>query len=314
MARVGELVEGWNVSGSASELERDLALELLREIYSEIKFSEKGPAAGEVPLLRRGGCEADGVVVADECSQASSPPAPAVIDETVLEGEDCQMPEPEVTTPSAVPAATPPKEGNREPETETEPELEPEPTIIPRRVDPKVIRSLYGTEDEEVEAVQCPVGTTPSVASATAPVVAAEQSPALSARLLAPLVKATPPPQEGNHPLVNSHSSAPTLGDALNAGHKTLGETLGNGEKDMASHIAAAGQPGLKKSIGLNDRFLMIRDLFDGDAAAFDEAVARLDTFTDLDSAVIHIHDNYDWNADSEGARRLVELLERKFI
>ncbi len=157
LARVGELV------GGASELERDLALELLREIYSEIKFSESEPAEVEVPLLRRGGCEADGVVVAGECSQASSPPAPAVIDETVLEGEDCQMPEPEVTTPSAVLAATPPQEGNPEPETETE----PEPTIIPRRVDPKVIRSLYGTEDEEAEAVQSPVGTTPSVASAT---------------------------------------------------------------------------------------------------------------------------------------------------
>jgi hypothetical protein len=69
---------------------------------------------------------------------------------------------------------------------------------------------------------------------------------------------------------------------------------------------------GLKRSIGLNDRFLMIRDMFDGDSAAFDRAIARLDTFTDLDEAVIWIHDNFDWSADNQGAAMLMALLERK--
>jgi hypothetical protein len=91
-----------------------------------------------------------------------------------------------------------------------------------------------------------------------------------------------------------------------------LGETLRGVEKDTASHVVAAEVVSLKKSIGLNDRFLMIRDMFGGDSRAFDDAIARLDEFTDLDSAIIYIHDTYDWSADSKGAARLVELLERK--
>jgi hypothetical protein len=108
--------------------------------------------------------------------------------------------------------------------------------------------------------------------------------------------------------------SRTTLADAMAAGHRTLGETLRGGAPsgNVASHIAAAERSNLRRSIGLNDRFLMIRDMFNGDATAFDSAIARLDTFTDLDEAVIWMRDNYDWNAESKGVTLLIGLLERK--
>jgi hypothetical protein len=103
------------------------------------------------------------------------------------------------------------------------------------------------------------------------------------------------------------------LGDTLNHAGQTLGETLrGAPEKDVAQAIAAAKCTDLKSAISLNDRALMIRDMFRGDAAAFDAAIDTLNGFDDLDSAIIHIHDTYDWSADSPGVRLLVELLERR--
>ena len=57
---------------------------------------------------------------------------------------------------------------------------------------------------------------------------------------------------------------------------------------------------------------MMIRDLFAGDEAAFDAAIERLDSFTSLDEALIHIAENYTWAANSEGAKMLMQILQRK--
>jgi hypothetical protein len=43
LARIGALVEGWQARGYAGELERDLALDLLQEIYAAIKFRDAEP-------------------------------------------------------------------------------------------------------------------------------------------------------------------------------------------------------------------------------------------------------------------------------
>ena len=68
----------------------------------------------------------------------------------------------------------------------------------------------------------------------------------------------------------------------------------------------------VRKAIGLNDKFLMIRDLFDGDAARYEDTITTLNEFDDLDECMIYIVENFVWNPDSEGAKLLVSLIERK--
>ena len=68
----------------------------------------------------------------------------------------------------------------------------------------------------------------------------------------------------------------------------------------------------LRDGIGLNDKFLMIRDLFDGDGDAYDEAINALDAMETFDDCMIHIIENYAWNPDSEGSKFIMQLLERK--
>ena len=77
--------------------------------------------------------------------------------------------------------------------------------------------------------------------------------------------------------------------------------------------VAANTLPDLRRAIGINDKFLMIRDLFGGDAAAYEAAIGTLNGFDDFDECMIYIAENYAWNANSDGAKFLMELLERKF-
>ena len=118
----------------------------------------------------------------------------------------------------------------------------------------------------------------------------------------------------------HAHPSAPlaseggaVLGEVINHDVRTLADTIAP-PRDMASQIARS-EPvtDLRRAIGINDRFLMIRDLFGGDADAYERAITALDGCSDLDECMIYIAENYAWNSSSDGARFLMELLERKY-
>ena len=107
--------------------------------------------------------------------------------------------------------------------------------------------------------------------------------------------------------------SGAVWGEVINHDVRTLADTIAP-PRDMASEIARS-EPvtDLRRAIGINDRFLMIRDLFGGDADAYEQAITELDGFHDLDECMIYIAENFAWNSSSDGARFLMELLERKY-
>lgn len=102
-----------------------------------------------------------------------------------------------------------------------------------------------------------------------------------------------------------------TLADAIAPATPTLGDTLSTATP-LAEEITNGKIKTLTDAIGINDKFLMIRDLFDGDSDAYAEAIATLDGFDSFDDCMIHIVENYAWNPDSEGAKFIMQLLERK--
>ncbi len=101
-----------------------------------------------------------------------------------------------------------------------------------------------------------------------------------------------------------------TLADAIPA-TQTLADTL-TASTPLAEEINHARMHSLRDGIGLNDKFLMIRDLFDGDGEAYEEAINALDELETMDDCMIHIIENYAWNPDSEGSKFIMQLLERK--
>ena len=103
------------------------------------------------------------------------------------------------------------------------------------------------------------------------------------------------------------------LGEVINHDVQTLADTIAP-PRDIASELRRS-EPvtDLRRAIGLNDKFLLIRDLFGGDGEAFERAIEILNGFEDLDDCMIFIAEHYAWNPNSDGAKLLMELLERKF-
>ena len=115
-----------------------------------------------------------------------------------------------------------------------------------------------------------------------------------------PAVKPAPVVEEKPAPLADAIPATQTLADTIAA------------PTALAEEINHANLHSLRDGIGLNDKFLMIRDLFDGDSDAYEQAIDALDELETLDDCMIHIIENYAWNPDSEGSKFIMQLLERK--
>lgn len=103
------------------------------------------------------------------------------------------------------------------------------------------------------------------------------------------------------------------LGEVLNSEIKTVADTI-SAPENLASEVLRHTAPlKLEDSIGVNDRFLLIRDLFGGDAAAYNRAISELNNFGTFDECMLYIVENYDWDPYAEGAKLLIGLIERKY-
>lgn len=104
-------------------------------------------------------------------------------------------------------------------------------------------------------------------------------------------------------------ASTTVLGEVMGHDVPTVGDSLGR-RPDVAGWADVSDD--LNRAISVGDRFVLLRDLFDGDQALCDRTLKRLSTFDDLDDCMIWITENFAWNANSEGAKLIMGLLERK--
>lgn len=384
LARLQSLVEGWENAG-VTELERDIALEELRRIYSEIRFGGAAavngkadePAAAVVPpVVTEEPVREESVAVEEESEE------PEIEVELIMPDDDDE-PEDEVLPqePTAEPAAEP--ETASETEEETAPETAVEQTagepeihideivvesvattydtaenhaenraenhvenyaeshaesrkseqslfgddevVLPRSSRRRVLMSLY---DDEMPTV------IPERADERKPEPKTNPAPEMASEPVSEVVAAaaekaaeTGEP-ENNEPrnleakdnnasgdempepvVMPAIDDEMVLGDVLRADVHTLGESIARA-KDISE---AAPVASLRAAIGINDRFLLIRDLFGGDAAAYEKAIVAIDSFDNLDDCMVHIVENYSWRSTSDGAKLIMNLIQRKF-
>lgn len=282
LSRLTSLVEGWKREGGLSRIERDIALEELRRIYDEV-------AECEVTT------EPKSAVVAPVEEVEESP---AVVEKEIVEEAENAVEEVADSISDMGDAFDDALDidailGIGEPE--------PEPTP-----EPKVGGGLFDIDD-------IPVRTKAGrkmIALYNAPV--APKAEPKTAPEPAPIPEPISAPIPEPEPVVEHVQAVEAP--------KRLADVLGSGVTVLGDKIAADDAPttpfnritDLRKAIGLNDKFLMIRDLFGGDAAMYEDTIDRLNEFDDLDECMIFIVENFRWNPDSEGAKLLVSLIERK--
>ncbi len=99
----------------------------------------------------------------------------------------------------------------------------------------------------------------------------------------------------------------PTLGDkmATHDNKKRYSDNLRIPVKDI------------KSSIGLNEKFLFINQLFKGDSVTYNAVVDRLNTSSSIGAAMDFIQslaESNNWETHSESAKSFIDIIERRFL
>lgn len=305
LSRVTTIIKGWNGNKNVPRIERDLALEELRHIYDEIlDYTTEGAEDTDEERFFVRSTESVGDVV-DDFDDALDIDALLGIGEENESEEGAENAENEVAEEIVEEVAEEVVEETIEEVAEPE-VVEPEPQPE-EEVAQSASGALFNLDDIPVRAKSgrkmvhlYDDGYTPRVA-------APKSEPREESPIVAEVVAPKPEPQ-------------PVVATTAEEQPQRLGDVLGGGVTTLADVMAASDEPTtpfnrveeLRKAIGLNDKFLMIRDLFDGDAERYEATIDTLDEFEDLDECMIYIVENFRWNPDSEAAKLIVSLLERK--
>lgn len=87
-------------------------------------------------------------------------------------------------------------------------------------------------------------------------------------------------------------------------------------EKTLGPKIPSGKIDNLKAAITINDKFMFINELFDGNLREYNETIETLNGFMNLDQAADFLDlmrkKNF-WNTGSNAFRKLQELVERRF-
>jgi len=132
-------------------------------------------------------------------------------------------------------------------------------------------------------------------------------------------IKAQPiiekPKQETVQPIVESvkttsfktETSSESLNDVLNKTRKT----------ELADKLEHTPIKDLKASIGFNDKFSFIQNLFAGNDSAYNNAIAQFNSFTNKSEAEQLLNELailHKWANEPEIAEHFKELINRKFL
>lgn len=302
VARLATLVDGWKNEDSVPRIERDLALDELRRLYDALLDTEHGEGEEqasaeqeEEPMPEHKAEEAHVSVAKAEMVHDPIADFDDALDIDALLGIT------EEEKPQLV----------AEPEPVVEPVVEqrveapaPEPVEAPA---PAKGGGLFDIDD-------IPVRTKTSrkmISLYNAPTKAASE-PEPHRESVASMVMESKPqsqPQLQPQPVAQQPAEPQRVGDVLGSGKKVVGDMK---NMDSMPTPPMSKITDLRKAIGLNDKFIMLRDLFAGNEEHYNTTIDMLNSFEDLDDCMIYIVENFTWNPDSEGAKLIVSLIERK--
>jgi len=123
------------------------------------------------------------------------------------------------------------------------------------------------------------------------------------------------PIEEKPVPPADKRKKSGILSDSL-GGNKVLGESIHQPiqYQEISSRLQAKPVTNLAASIGINERFLYIRELFGNDTKKYEHAIEIMNNAANFNDAYNYMMREYTWDMDSELVQELLELVRRKFI
>jgi len=106
-----------------------------------------------------------------------------------------------------------------------------------------------------------------------------------------------------------------TLGDTFGQRTDRLNEKMGGHKEDDDTNeiIKSKHINRLSEAIGINDKFLFIRELFNGNPELYTKTISSLDNSGNFDDANTIIMNFTGDNTKNKAAKQLLELVKRKF-
>jgi len=95
-----------------------------------------------------------------------------------------------------------------------------------------------------------------------------------------------------------------------------INELLAQGyqKKDISSLMQSKAIKNIEVSVGVNEKFLFIKELFSGDTDTYLKTIRKLNNAANFNEAFNYIHSTFSWNLESEAAQKLLDLVRRRFI
>ncbi|MBR2860019.1 MAG: hypothetical protein IKB90_08080 [Alistipes sp.] len=307
LQRALQILEDAERVGMLSDIERDILLTELREAYAELKYSDE---RRETKDERQSNVEEESVVEKS-------------VEESVVE------------LPIApIAPITPTEEEQDEEQEETEPEVEVE-LIFNEEEDEETengeLKTENGkrkTENEEVaessekieESSEEIVAVAETPITPKTPITPIEEPVAESVAEEPAATEELAVEKDELSSFVSRHSSKSALLSLYeDAPTPVLGEQF-HESPSVADTIAcpkgvaeSAPVASLREAIGLADKFMLIRELFDGNAEEYDNAITTLDKQPSFDDCIIYISENYTWSPNAQATKLVMELLQRKY-
>lgn len=128
------------------------------------------------------------------------------------------------------------------------------------------------------------------------------------------------PPQDAEFPLRDepesherkeSYPEKQILGEKFVAGKSVNDLLLEKSKSDSRfSHLPLSN---LGNAITTNDKFLFIRELFDGNAVEYNETIRKIDAMDSIQEAAAFLRDHCGWKK-SETSLKFIDLVKRRFV
>jgi len=286
--------------GQIPQIELDLVRENIRKLYSNYAILDK--------LNSKLADRLTDSIVANEHPIKTEKPEPEIQKEEIA---------PEKPVAEIKPVKEPEKIIEAPAPVVTEPEaVKPvEPEIIEPFVEPIPEPVVEERKPEKIEAsikLEIPVEKPVPVASVavTEPV---KEEPKAAKPSKAPL----------SGPIAGSTgnlftASSTSIADKFKDEKKSLHEKIGTSSSDLSYAEKQQHKPitDLVKSIGINEKFLFIKELFKNNGEDYNEAILLLNNFTTVTQAFDYmdiLKQKYGWDETSDASLKLFDMIRRKY-
>jgi hypothetical protein len=98
----------------------------------------------------------------------------------------------------------------------------------------------------------------------------------------------------------------------------SINDTFASGapEKTVGDKLSRQPIKNLKSAIGLNQKFLFMNDVFEGENEIFNNAINKINSFNTLPEAIAFIDSELSsaWNKENSSVLNFMDLVERRFM